>query len=59
MPVAIGQEIPLLYNPDTGEAVRESETVQDPKTYLIISGIALVFIAIGVIYMRHILATDL
>lgn len=50
-PQAVGTEIPLLYNPDTGEAVRKTETVQDPKAYLLLGAAALVFAGIGVLYV--------
>ena len=42
-----------MCDPDTGEAVRESETVQDPKFYIFISLFALAAIAGSVLYLKH------
>ena len=50
-PQAVGTEIPLMYNPKTGEAVRKSETVQDLKVYLVFGAVALIFAGVGLVYV--------
>ena len=48
-----GEEVALMCNADTGEAVRKSETVQDPMLYIFLSLFSLAMIAGGVLGVKH------
>ena len=52
-PYQNGEEVELMCNPDTNEAVRKSEIVQDPYIYIFISLFALAMIVGGVLWMKH------
>ena len=48
-----GEEVALMCNADTGEAVRKSETVQDPKIYIFLSLFSLAMITGGVLGVKR------
>ena len=52
-PYQNGEEVELMCNPDTNEAVRKSETVQDPKLYIFLCILTLGLIAVGVLCVKH------
>ena len=52
-PYQNGEAVELMCNPDTNEAVRKSETVQDPYIYIFIILFALAMIVGGVLWVKH------
>ena len=48
-----GEEVELMYDPDTNEAVRKSETVQDTKLYIFLCILTLTTIAVGVLCVKQ------
>ena len=48
-----GDKVALMCDPDSGEAIRKSETVQDPKFYIFMSLFSLATIAGSVLYLKH------
>ncbi len=48
-----GEDVSLMCNPDTGEAVMKGETVQDSNAYIFFGSIALVMIVVGVLCVKH------
>lgn len=52
-PYQEGEEVALMYDPDTDKAVLKSETVQDTKFYIFLCILTLTIIAVGVLCVKQ------